>query len=788
MIRRRLLKGALLIGVAFNLTLSGLYVLGRGGQTTTLAIVNRGSAYQVFIDGQQMIPQTAPGAAPAPVQLDAPPSGSVTIMLPLQLVSMPRPSGVDSVVISSPDGTDVYFRDDFDFLNYENWEVTSGLMTVDGGVLVARSAGQQNVLTLKGRGWQDYRLELTFRNGRSGTIGVHAGEDGGVFYTFDLVRDFPNYLEVYGREGRKAMIFGGFVHVDKSEVVESLAAMTAGAYPALVLAVLAGVGGVFVLAQIGRLLPLRLPELRLAGLARRASPAHLAVLLAAAAFAATLYVNVEYYEGIPHVPDEVSYIFQARLFAAGRLAADVPPVKDAFQFYFPTFVYDNDEVWASVYTFGQPIVLTPGALLGVLWLVPPLIGAGCVLLVYAIGRSVYGTFIGLVAAFLFAGSPFFLMQASNFMSHSTLVFFVLLAWLLVLRPERSLFASGAAGFFLAMAGNTRPLEALVVAPFIGIVFIGVLWRNVSQRTLLRHAGAFIIGVAIVGAAFLLYNWGVTGDPLQAPFAKDSDASGVRLGFVNGHTLDVGLRNEQAQLSALILVLNGWPAYVGLVFAFLPFLLGTRNRWDYFCLAAALAVMGVYVFYRFSGVYEGPRYWYAALPFLVLLSARGAQMLAAFLSALAAEAGWTLGWVAPYRQAGALVVALVVGVLYVHGSGGWLFGWNGRWTEASLPLVPETASAVRGVFGVDDRLLRLKENVPLENALVLVKPCTFFTSVHCYGTVFNENALDWNGNVVWTRYIAGENARTIAAFPGRTVWVANWDGEPSIVPFDAAADR
>ena len=34
-------------------------------------------------------------------------------------------------------------------------------------------------------------------------------------------------------------------------------------------------------------------------------------------------------------------------------------------------------------------------------------------------------------------------------------------------------------------------------------------------------------------------------------------------------------------------ITGWPAYVGLAFVLAPFLLGTRNRWDYFCLACAL---------------------------------------------------------------------------------------------------------------------------------------------------------------------------------------------------------
>ena len=104
---------------------------------------------------------------------------------------------------------------------------------------------------------------------------------------------------------------------------------------------------------------------------------------------------------------------------------------------------------------------------------------------------------------------------------------------------------------------------------------------------------------------MAYNAATTGDPLVSAYL-DWDYGGATLGFKDGFTFDVGLRNEQALMMAFVLVLNNWPTWVGLTFVFLPFMLGTRNIWDYWCLLCSLLVISVYVLYQWSGIYEGPR--------------------------------------------------------------------------------------------------------------------------------------------------------------------------------------
>jgi hypothetical protein len=70
------------------------------------------------------------------------------------------------------------------------------------------------------------------------------------------------------------------------------------------------------------------------------------------------------------------------------------------------------------------------------------------------------------------------------------------------------------------------------------------------------------------------------------------------------------------------VLNGWPLYVGLMFVVLPFVLATRQRWDWF-LSSPLSSRWACTSSIGHGFMHGPRYWYVVSPLLALLAARGA---------------------------------------------------------------------------------------------------------------------------------------------------------------------
>jgi hypothetical protein len=779
---------ALLLALAINAIVLALFLWGRDGQHTVVEVEAVGGVYRVLVDGTPVEFVEPEPVEPERVPLDAPDGGAIRLAPIMPLSSFPDPSGVDSVVVVRPSGEEL-FRDDFDSLDEAVWRVDSGAFAIVDGVLAPQSLSEGNSLTLLGDGWSgDYSVRVTYRNNRGGTIGTHITESGAVFYRFELIRDFPNFFDVFNNGGRTGIHRGGLIETSGAEGLRSIAYMVTEAYPYFLVAMVGGLALTLGLAgaeaAIRRRLVSAAPRFSFAQGAMRRLPILAALTVTSGAFALSLAIGWHYYAFVPHYPDEVLYMFQARLMAAGRFVTDIPGgLTDAFYISTtkPAFVDEIGGKWASFYPFGHPLALALGARFGVMWLVPPLVGAGCVYLTFVIGRRLYDARTGVAAAALFAASPFFLMQSSNFLSHNTGTLYILLSLLFVLKRDRPLLYGALAGLFFGLGINTRVLNMVaLVAPF-GVLMLSYLVARGADREdrteWLKHSGAFVVVTLLLVAAMLAYNYGVTGTFASTYEGGAGGDSSQLYGFRDGHTLDIGIRNEQAQLTMLLLVFNAWPAFAGIILVLVPFLLGSRNRWDYFVLACAALPMLAYTGYRYSGGYEGPRYWYEAMPFLVLLSARGIEMAGAQLGDWASRLRSVI--FRTERQslfAGTALIYTVVAALVIWGSGGWLFGWN---AVQDSPNLPYRASAIDGVFGVDTRLDRLAEETDLENALVLVEPCGFFESSHCYGSVFLRNSIDFDGDVVWARFIRGENAATIAAFPGRDVYVASWDDGGSL---------
>jgi hypothetical protein len=783
----------LIVAVVANLVLAAMCFLSAGGQTQLVVVDVQGDGVQVRVDGLQVLPY--PAAAPGQyMPVDIPESGTISLGVSPPIPSLPDPQGVDSAVVRDADGS-VLFRDNFDSLDLDRWQITAGAFEVEDGVLVAREHGAANTLELRGAGWRDYTLEVRFRNGNAEQIGARRSGDGGLFYNVHLIRDFGSFVVAYREDGAPAeQVRGDLPDTGKRGAVTSMVAMVVGSYPLLLLALAGGALVAAVLAILEHLLMRARPGLAqelqtrtLRPFVRRVSWPAMVLALAVATFGVAAHIMGHYYDRVPHNPDEAAYIFQAKVFAAGQLSIAIPRVSEAFQFWEPNWVYERDGRWSTFYFLGQPLALAPGAALGAIWLVPPLLGGACVVLIGLIGRRLYDPVTGLLAALLLAASPFLLMQSSNFMSHLTVVFYLLMSVFLMLQPGRAPLFGALAGLFFGLAVNTRALEALVLIPPFAVALAWPLLRRETRVDAAGRCVGFLAGGAVAGLLMFFYNAGLTGDGLTSPYA-DSTVGVDTLGFIDGHTLSNGLRNIRAQLMALLLVLNGWPAVVGIALVLLPFMLGSRNAWDYFCLACLLLVTSVYVLYPGQVFYEGPRYWFPAVPFLMLLSARGAVLAAGLIGTVAAKfraevtgdqrpAGWT----------GAALVAPLLLLLIVDGTGGWLFNRNKAWLEDDLVFIPNEINRLHGILGYDDRLVERADEMDLENALVLVQPCSQYAasfplgSLGCYSTVFIENSVHFNGSVVWANYAAEWNERLIAAYPGRTVYVATWD-PVSIVPY------
>jgi len=125
--------------------------------------------------------------------------------------------------------------------------------------------------------------------------------------------------------------------------------------------------------------------------------------------------------------------------------------------------------------------------------------------------------------------------------------------------------------------------------------------------------------------------------------------GDGVGFYLRHTLAAGLANTDELLTLLQFDLFGWPPLFALGLVLVPFLGGRARAWDFVALGGVLAFVVAYVGYFYHGVALGPRYYFEAMPWLLLLGARGAQVLA----------GLAASWLVPVMLLGVLTLNTVV---------------------------------------------------------------------------------------------------------------------------------
>ena len=742
---------ALALFLAINLLLLFGYLWSHGGQTTHVRIEARGDEFTAYVDGRPALSAS----------FDAPSEGGLVLTLKDtdNVPSMPKPRGIDSVRVTDLTSGEVLFEDDFSSGYEQAWTVVSGVFSSEDGVLAVEGDG---TLALTDRAWRDYAVDVTYRNILNTGIRLRAPDKStGVAYRF---RPPAHEFALIDQGNDVDIVKGKKVELRRSEELKSLVAVAVNPYPLALLLLAGGLAAVAVLQW------LRAPRVLLKSSSLPASLPWLAAgALALGAFGIVLFLNTSYVLRMPRVPDETGYIFQAKLLAMGRLSAPLPPVPQAFEFFSGPPILLSDGKWASAYPFGHPLMLAIGVKLGALWLIPPLVGAACVALIFSLGRKLYNDRVGLLAALLLTTSPLFLTEASNFMSHSTAVFYLLASLLfLSLLDRRPILYGLLAGLFFGLLFNTRPLTAMGLIPPFGFYLLSGLVPRERRRLSGQQVAAFVAGGLVMLAALLLYNYGTLGDPLTTGY-QSSGNLGERVGFGGGHSINVGIQNEEMRLKLFLLVLNGWPQYIGLTFVLLPFILATRNRWDWFLLACAISVMGVWILYDGQAA---PRYWYESIPFLMLLSARGADRAAELLADAAGSLRRALvGTDGRPLWAGTLVVyalvfALVGGSLY-----GWLLGKEEGWRVGSVPV---RAASLQGLFGVDDRLVKLIDDANLDNALILVEDCPRgWQGQQCYTSVFWMNSPMLDGDVVIARDVEGRRAELLRAFPDRAVYLATY---------------
>jgi len=279
-------------------------------------------------------------------------------------------------------------------------------------------------------------------------------------------------------------------------------------------------------------------------------------------------VSRQVFERLPHLEDEVAYLYQAKIFARGELVVDIPEPRRSF---WQPFVVDHTPSGHRFgkYTPGYPFILSFGVAMGQAWIINALLASLTVALTYRLGSELFGRDTALIATTLVTFSPAALLLNASLMGHTAALFFVMLFILSYLRLEqgnRAHLWGILAGFALGMIAITRPLSALAVAfPFVVASGLRLGWHLLPfQWNQFRIVLTPLLTIAVVGASVAMiipaFNHVATGDAGQNLYelvwSYDKIGFGECCGR-NGHRLEKAFLHTRYDLSLTAADVFGW---------------------------------------------------------------------------------------------------------------------------------------------------------------------------------------------------------------------------------------
>jgi hypothetical protein len=404
-----------------------------------------------------------------------------------------------------------------------------------------------------------------------------------------------------------------------------------------------------------------------------ARPRRTALLMAWVLMLGCLAVSVFVYRTAAHILDEADYLFQAKIFATGRLF--IPPPDAPPAFFRTTYIIMQPDRWYSSFFPGPSLSLVPGVLVGAPYVVNPFLSGVLLLVTVWAGARLFDTKTGLLAGVLMLLSPFVLLQGASYFSHilTALLFVPTVVWLLDPAPSPALRSFGA-GLCAGGVLLCRPLSAAVLAAWALVWWSILLVRGTSWSVVLRRAGWAVLGALPGMLALLLYNWALTGHPLLTPHEVALPDERIGPGI---HMLT----NTGINLVGLSVDLLGVP-----VWSLVPLALfiWAGGRWRVPLVMLVLLCIGGYSLYPYHGLSYGPRFYFESAPLLLIATASGLLSLPALFAARPP----------PYIRSFALAFVLIT---FVISLGGVLpgrvrvFGARGAYFDIRVAVAPALRS-------------------------------------------------------------------------------------------------
>jgi hypothetical protein len=349
-------------------------------------------------------------------------------------------------------------------------------------------------------------------------------------------------------------------------------------------------------------------------------------------FVVSLIVSYYTLDQFPNSSDEYVYLYQAETFSKGKLWEQAHALPDFFYF---NHIAQKDGLSVGRFPPGWPAILSLAFFAHVPpFLVNPFLGLVSLIVFYFLGRKLYGQRVTLWALPALALTSFYIFNSASYFSHTSCLLCTLVFVLGVYqyRDRQKIKYLLMAGFALGIMMTIRYYTALIVfLPF----FVFLLYQyRLKAITVFFWIGIGSLPCVVAG---FWYNYSITGNPLlPVTMWAYHDES---LGFVKGHTVIKGMEH----LTRWILMFLYWcsPAIVILYFIYLWKKIRHKaerliHPEDYIFI---LLLAGYFFYYEIGGNQYGPRFFFEALPFVVLtvvsrlFNAHSKWAMALFLSGM-----------------------------------------------------------------------------------------------------------------------------------------------------------
>jgi len=455
------------------------------------------------------------------------------------------------------------------------------------------------------------------------------------------------------------------------------------------------------------------------------------------------------FDGIPHITDATSHLFQAKIFALGRMFVPVPECPDAF--WQPNVLMTHAGKWFTKYTPGHALLLAGAIRLGLLHWILPLCGMGTVVMTGKLLEQFADRLTARLSMLLLATSPLLLLISGSYMSHISAMLFTLLGLFFWLRSRSASPGAGSrlwtasGGFFLAVSAMTRPPEVVLLGGM-GLLFC-LVWKKDEWKWVFRSIPWLFLGALPILGFWAFWNLVLYGNPLAIGYGFTTE--GVLQPSYQGHlgfSGSFGFRGAVALLAENLDRANGsfwgWPISL----LFVPFAFIRRGgRLLYLSAVGAAIVVGFYFFYNYRPELEA-RYYFLALPFFAYLTVRGMCNLV------------LLGKTPAWRTLASQCVFLLCGASYLYAA---LYYWPDY-------LIPKYRDAYENCSPELEREVRKNG---ISNAIMMTSP--FHSFFYSSGFIHNDPLLD--RDVLYARYDEDSIECLRRAFPERTFYRVDESG-------------